>query len=43
MKTKLHKVNAQLKEMKETELMLEEPFGAQLYTGPVCAPQLTHT
>jgi hypothetical protein len=37
LRRKLAEVNAQLKEMKETELLLEEAFGARLYSGPMCA------
>ena len=35
LRRKLDEVNAQLELLKEVKLMLEEAFGARLYTGPM--------
>ena len=43
LQAKLDKFNAQLEAMGGSKLMIEEAFGARLYTGPMCAARQTHT
>ena len=43
LQTQLDQVNARLKNMEETELMIEEAFGARLFTGPMCGTSASTT